>query len=335
VRWNKFDVAETWKNDASGNGQAGFMDVSEEPSELLTIVPLGNYFAAYKEQSVQLLTYVGIPVIWARRQVITGRGLISPKAVVSLGDFHIAAFTDNFYIFNGASLTRIGDPIRDDFFGDLSPSKKHLTFAFHIEDKGEVGFAYPSLSASTPDKAWVYNYLLNAWSLRDFPFSSAGAFLSQSSLTWNDAVGTWDTQTGTWDDRTLLSNAPIPLVGDGSVKKVFKYDTTEGKNGAALSAYFTNEITDFGDPGRLKRVFRVKPVCEKLNVSMNVYIVTADRPKGDLTYNGPFSFNPSTDNFVDLDLVARYFALKMETTDQNQPFTVSGWEWVFQMQEDR
>lgn len=335
VRWNKFDVMETWKNDGSGNGQAGYMDVLEEPTAIKTIVPIGNYYAVYKERSVHLMTYVGLPVIWSRRQVVSGRGLLAPKALVSLGDFHIVAFTDNFYIFNGASLQPIGNAIRDDFFSALNPNKKDLMFAYHLEDKAEVIFAYPGLNSDTPDKAVVYNYLLNAWSFRDFPFTAATSYLTQSTTAWQDAIGTWDTQTLTWDSRDFLTNSPIPIVGDATNKKTFHYDTTEGKNGAALDGYATTALTDFGRPDKVKRAIRLSPICEKLNVDMEISIITADQPRGDDTENGPYTFNPSTDQSIDIDLVAPFFAIKYRTQNINEPFTISGWTWEFHLEEDR
>lgn len=335
VRWPKYDTLETWKNDVSGNGQAGYMDVAEEPTPIKNIVPLGNYYAVYKERSVQLLTYVGLPVIWSRRQVAVGRGLLAPKAVVSLGDFHIAAFTDNFYIFNGASLQAIGNPIRDDFFAALNPNKKDLMFAFHLEDKAEVVFAYPGLTSDTPDKAVVYNYLLNAWSFRDFPFTGGVAYLSQSTTAWQNGVGTWGTQTNNWDYRNFLTNSPIPIVGDATNKKIFQYDTTDGKNGSDLAGFATSTLTDLGRPDNVKRVIRLSPICEKLDVDMSIYIITADQPRGDNVENGPYTFNPSTDTKIDIDLVSSFFAVKFSTSLINEPFTVSGWVWEYHMEEDR
>lgn len=335
VRWNKFDVLEVWKNDASGNGQAGYMDVSEEASEIKNIVPLGNYYAVYKQKSVHLLTYVGLPFVWARRQVVVNRGLIAPKAIVSLGDFHVCAFTDNFYIFNGATLQRIGDPIRDDFFADLNPNKKDLMFAFHLEDKAEVVFAYPSLSATVCDKAWVYNYITNAWTPRDFPFAAGTAYLSQLTTAWQDAVGTWGAQTIAWSDRTFLANAPVPIVGSASTKKIYQYDTTDAKAGAAIDGYLTSVFSDFGFPDRVKRLLRIKPVCEKLDVDMLVYVITGNNSRGDSTENGPYAYNPSTDEFVDVDHAARFIAVKFRSANANEPFTVSGWFVEFELQEDR
>lgn len=335
VRWNALGILETWKNDADGNGQAGFMDVDQEPSEIKNIVPIGNYFAVYKEKSVHLLTYVGLPFIWALRQVVSNRGLISPKAIVSLGDFHVAAFTDNFYVFNGATLTPIGAPIRDVFFASLNPNAKDLMFAYHLEDKAEVVFAYPSLASTTPDKAVVYNYLLNAWSFRDFPFLSGSAYLTQSNTTWTNAVGTWDTQTLNWNYRNFASNAPLPIVGDAVSKKIFTYDVNDDANGANISAYVTSVFSDMGAPDRIKRLLRIKPICAKLNVDMTIAVITADNSRGDTTEQAAMAYNPSTDEFVDVDYAARFFALKFASPLKNQPFIISGWVAEFEMQEDR
>lgn len=335
VRWNAFNIFETWKNDVDGNGQAGFLDVDQEPSELKNIVPIGNYYAIYKEKSVHLFTYVGLPFIWALRQVVVNRGLIAPKAVVSLGDFHVCAFTDNFYVFNGATLTPIGNPIRDQFFQSLNPNKKALVFALHLEDKAEVIFAYPSLNSNTPDRAVVYNYLLNAWSFRDFPFTAGASYLTQDTTAWQDAVGVWGVQTINWDFRNFLANSPVPIVGDATNMKIFQYDVNDDKNGADINGFFTTVFSDLGAPDRIKRLLRIKPICEKLDVDMLVSIVTADNSRGDTTENTAIPYNPSTDEFIDVDYAARFFAVKFAALFKAQPFTVSGWTAEFEIQEDR
>lgn len=335
VRWNAFNILETWKNDADGNGQAGYLDVDQEPSELKTILPIGNYYAVYKEKSVHLLSYIGLPFIWALRQVVVNRGLLSPKAVVSLGDFHVAAFTDNFYVFNGASLTPIGAHIRDAFFASLNPNAKDLMFAYHLEDKAEVVFAYPSLNATTPNRALTYNYLTNAWAFRDFPFTSGTAYLSQQTTTWADAVGTWGTQTINWDYRNFLTNSPIPIVGDAANKKIYQYDVNDDADGADISAFATTVFSDFGAPERVKRLLRVKPVCEKLDVDMTVSIITADNSRGDSTEQAALPYNPAEDEFVDVDYSARFFAIKYASAFKDQPFTISGWVVEYELQEDR
>jgi hypothetical protein len=334
IRWNKFNEPEIWKNDVDGNGQAGYLDINENADQMVVVASLGNYFVAYKERSIHLLSYLGEPVIWGRRQVISGKGLISPRSFVSLGDFHVCAMTDNFYIFNGASLQPIGNPVREEFFDGLSPTKKDLMFGFHIEEVGEVVFAYPGLSASYPDRALVYNYVTNAWSFRDFPFIAATLFLNQSATTWADLVGDWTVQGWNWDTRTFLASAQVPIVA-GENTYVYKYGETDAKDGADLNGYVTSTLTDFGYPDRMKRAFRLKVANNYVGTTMTIYIMTADKPKGDITYNGPFTLDLSDENmFLDFDYTARYFGVKFQTQLMDEPFTISGWSWQFSLEED-
>jgi hypothetical protein len=132
---------------------------------------------------------------------------------------------NNFYLYDGNTLSPIGDKIKDNFYNDISASSIGMRHGFVLKEFTEIQFFYPSQGNTTPNKVIVYNQDMNIWeSYWDIPATASGFVLYQISETWSGASGTWSADTGTWDEGGLLSPNPIILIGQGT--SLFKEDQT-------------------------------------------------------------------------------------------------------------
>lgn len=328
IRWSRLGDITKWKNDANGNGEAGYADLTDGVDWIQAIVPFANYLVVYKERSIQVLSYVGPDLIWDKRPAILGVGLLAPGAIADLGDEHIFIGSDNIYSFDLVQLKTVGDDISRWFYTILNPSKSHVITGFTIEEKSEIWFAFCSVSNSTdtPDMALVYNYDTNAWSIRDMPFGCFGFYEVQADDSWNAAQGTWDSDTVPWDINTSMANAPINLAG-GSDGYIYVFGDNS-KDGADISCYAQSKLFDLGSPYALKRVMRIQLMVSRQGpFNLQVSIGTADNVDETIKWYGPYNMNLDVTKppWIDVDITGRYFCVKFGTQKADEPFRLTGY----------
>jgi hypothetical protein len=271
VRWCVFGQPSNWTNDINGNGQAGWNDLADDVGFILWATAFNNYLCIYKERSIYLMQYVGPPTIFSFQRVINGVGLLAQRAVADLGDEHAFLGSDNFYTFNGISIEPIGTPIKDFFFADLDPGFRNRVQAFVVEEDDEVWWIYSS-GATTyadgtakvegdPDRAVVWNYLNNTWSIRDNPGTYWFYYHQVTQNTWQTIPDlSWAATSGFWNDKRFLSNYPLNIGGmmDGSM---VQYGGVFDKLGVPYTKSLQTKFFDFGKPGVKKRLSYIDIQC--------------------------------------------------------------------------
>jgi len=271
VRWSVFGQPENWTNDVNGNGQAGWNDLDDDVGFILWAEVLNNYLAIYKERSIYLMQYVGGTPIFSFQRVISGVGLLAQRGVADLGDEHAFVGSDNFYTFNGISISPIGNNIRNFFYQDLDPTYANRIQAFVVEEDDEVWWVYSSTSTTyadgsakapgDPDRAVVWNYLDDTWSIRDNPATSWFYYRQLLEYTWQTIPDlSWSATPDYWSHRRFLANFPLNIGGmnDGTM---VQYGGVFNKLGLPFTKKVQTKFFDFGKPGTKKRLSYIDVQC--------------------------------------------------------------------------
>lgn len=328
IRWSMLGDITVWKNDTDGYGEAGAADLSEGVDWVQALRPLGSYLVVYKERSIQVLSYVGGDQIWDKRPAIIGTGLLAPRALCDLGDEHLFIGPDNFYSFDGIEPKIAGDAVAKEFFRLLVPSKSGWTTSFFIEEVPEAWFAFVSIDSEGGyhDRAVVYNSDTKAWSWRDAPMLAYGYFYKRSDMTIDSmefAIDEWVAQI---DSSTSLENAPVNIAGD--VSGVIHELGGASFAGSDIVSSLTSKLFDLGDPGHIKRLLRIQLMISREGEGrvLPVYIKTCENVEDEVTEYGPYNMNldRTFPPWIDLDLSARYFAIRLGTVKKNEPFKLTG-----------
>jgi len=336
LRWSTIGDITKWKNtnQATQDLQAGWADMTDGVDWIQSLQTIGNYVVAYKERSVQVVTYVGGDEIFDKWPAIEGYGLLAPKALLDLGDEHIFLGNNNIYSFDTREVKIAGDDISKDFFNDLDPGNTVLSNCFYFEEVPEGGFNYVSTSSpdGLPDKAIVYNPDTKAWSIRDMPMMCFGYYNQISTSLWDDQDVTWDSQEQEWDSSKNLANAPINLCSDSS-GNLYNFDG-HSLDGADINSFIQTKLFDFGNPVLMKRVIRLQLMISREGpYTLPMYVGTAANVDEDIVWYGPYnmSLDKTTPPWVDFDITARYMTFKLGTTLQNQPWKLTGYVIYYQM----
>jgi hypothetical protein len=330
IRWSCIGDITSWKNvdgDASKQ-QAGYGDLTDDVSWVQAMRPLGNYVVVYKERAIQLINYVGGTTIWNKWPAFIGTGLLSTRALVDLGDEHIFVGNDNIYSFNGRDPAIAGDNIAKEFFRTLDPDKTELLNSFYIEEVPELWFSFVSIDSADgkPDKAICYNVDTKAWSFRDIPMMAYGYYNRKDEMTIDSMEFTIDSWNTEIDSSVNLANAPLNLAGDSSgyiyVLEGHSHD------GAAIDSSLTTKLHDLDAPDRIKRLLRVQLMISREGpYNLPIYVGTADNVDEPVTWYGPYnmSLDRTYPPWIDVDISARYLALRMGTTGADEPFRLTGY----------
>ena len=330
LRWSAIGDITKWKNNNQKlqDLQAGWADLTEGVDWAQCLASLGNYVVAYKERSIQVLSYVGGDEIWDKWPAIKGTGMLAPKALVDLGDEHIFVGPDNIFSFDLREVKIAGDNIAQRFFDVLDPDRTSLMNSLYFEEIPEGGFTFVSTESADgyPDKAIVYNTDTKAWSWRDLPMMCFGYFNLADNPTWENQDYAWDETDGGWDSSKKLANAPINLCGDAQ-GFIYWFDG-HSKDGADLDCFLETKLFDFGNPIVLKRVVRLQlMISREGNYNLPIYVGTAANVDEPITWYGPYNMilDKTTPPWVDFDITARYMMFRLGTTLKDQPFRITGY----------
>lgn len=335
LRWCRISDITNWKNNDDGTGQAGWLDLTDGVDWVQAMRPLGDYLVAYKERSIQVMSYVGGDLIFDRRSAIIGTGLLATHALCDLGDEHVFVGPDNIYSFDGIETKIAGDAVAKDFFRLMLPNAANLTKNFFIEEVPEAWFSFVSVDSASelPDRAIVYNTDTKSWSWRDTPMLAYGYYRQRSDLAIDDmdfAIDDWDTEI---DSSSSLVNAPLNIAGDVN-GNIYVLDGNSF-DGAAIDSFVVSKMFDFEQPGLIKRLLRIQLMVAREGPYMLPITVYAADNADDLLLSPVGAYNMNLDKtyppWVDLDLSARYFAIKLGTKNAGEPFKLTGFILYYEL----
>ena len=209
VRWSAAGTFETW----TGTGSS-FFDVTDGMgAKIVGAELMGNYVGVYKDYSISLMDYIAGASIFAIDVHINNMGLVARSAIVNLHTLHVFLGWDNVYAWNGGwKLQEIGNPIKDELFGEINDSKIARSFMLHCPREHEIHLFVPLGTDNYPTRFWTYRYTLEGGEIK-----------------------------GVWSKNVLAS-----ISGAGSVTVAGVERALAGLSGGGIEHYDYSAINDDG-----------------------------------------------------------------------------------------
>lgn len=319
------------------------MVVHDGIDPIIQAVPLGDNLVIYGERSITLAQFVGGDVAFVFRNVISGIGLIAPRAFADFGDFHQFLGPDAQYRFDGITVQEVGYQVWREIIRQQSPQRISMIHAHFDEENGELLWIVPLTTdtdpeSGPPETAFVEHYLEmvgendpSPFTVRDLPATATGFFEREATLTWDSVQGTWAEQNFRWNDRFLQGAFPINLFGtaDG---KVMILNERDSRNGEPLTSFARFGRLPLGDIRRKGTVTRIYPFAERLPAAtygLDVRLYTGNDPAGDVSLAGTYSYDltqSSSRHFVSPRKTARYCEIEFRTSGVSRPFFIHGYD---------
>jgi hypothetical protein len=156
---------------------------------------LAGGLAMYKENSIHVANYVGLPNVYTIDCRVPGRGLLAPHSLTDNGRAHIFVGQDNLWTFNGSDPQAIGDRVWQWLKEQTTDSARARIWSWHDPRFKELYFAFNGTTAL------VWNYEYDVFTTRDLPFTALG-FVALTG-----AVPTFDELTQPMDTIGVLEPA--------------------------------------------------------------------------------------------------------------------------------
>lgn len=296
---------------------------------------LGEYFIAYKSDSIWAISYVGGNAIFRRSLITNQYGLLCQGAVCAYPGGHFFCGQSGFYTYNGQGLPKgIGTGrVNDTFFNQLDSENYEKTFLLHIRDRKEVWVYYPSAGSTHCDKAFVWNYELDSWGQVEVS-SVIYACISEDisvgeRLRWNQMGDTTWQASGRWVEQINRQYVPVVYEAHYSAAEtlpLFNHTDLGLREGVIPSWSVERKdflLGPFSARGNVIQDYETQKIISEIwirmiaNGTFNVYVGGRDNESDPVEWDTPVVFDPSADSKVDVFITKRFHALRIENIDSS------------------
>jgi hypothetical protein len=329
VKWSTEAATQTlptsW-NETTSTVDAGEFELADTKGAILDGLPLRDSFMIYKEDAVFSMTFVGTPFIFAFRQLSPTIGAIAKNCVAEFDGGHAIFGKGNFYVNDGQRMKPILPmKLKEYVFQSIDGQQTDKSFVVADYGRNEILFCFTSDGGGTnfPNKAVVWNYVTNTFTIRDIPDCAHMGYGNVSnpttSTTWAETAGYWETATGPWTMSYDLQDKVL-LFADPGNTKLYR-DRSGNKNDTTnMESYIERTGLSLDESGRPNQnmVKRISAIYPNMAISstndINVYIGTQMSTEGGITWSAPVTFNPNTQSKVSVRGTGKYYAVKFEST---------------------
>lgn len=335
VKWSTEAATQTlpssW-DETSATVDAGEYAIEDSKGAIVDGLPLADKFMIYKEDSVYVMSFVGTPFIFAFRQLSPTIGALSKNCIAEFEDKHFVLGNGDIYINDGMKIQSIlPHKMRDHVFGNMNGDEFDKSFVVADYANTEIYACYVSASNTTNvqcDKALVWNWVSNTFTERDLPELSFIGYGIEgdplSSASWSADTSTWANNSLNWNTAgaSAFSNtAGKSLVFVSSTDtKLYRHDTGNKKDTASMTSYvertgLTMDEQGNNNPAMVKHITSVWPKLSSSNANtINVYVGSQMSSEEDITWEGPYTFNPDSQSKVPVRVTGKYLGVKFEST---------------------
>lgn len=346
VRWShpaeSGTVPSTW--DASNaDKDAGYVDLSQTNGFLVDCLPLKDTNIIYKEDSVWGMAYEGGQSIFRFFEIFNDTGILGKRCVKAFDDKHFVVTSNDVYVHNGHTKESVIDnKMRVELFKSIHPSYYSRTFVAPNYRTDEMWICFVSGDNTTDafaDKAFVWNWRNNTWSIVDLPHVSHigwGIIDTASGVTnwggcsipehqtssacttaggnWSAGEsGTWNTDAATWDFRGYNPSLTSMLMADPTNNKLYEAEKTNQFDGTNFKSWVEKTSMNLGFPG-MKSVKKIVPRITGTG-PVDFYVGTEIKPGAGTVWKGPYAFTPGVHSEIPVRATGTYVSVKIETTD--------------------
>jgi hypothetical protein len=275
---------------ASTTNTAGDAFLNATPGKILDGGQLGEFFIAYKTDSVVRVRETGDTNVLAIESIFEDDGIYSTRCFANIGNSqHLVVGNYGIYIHDGQSERQdiAKDLFKDTMYALVKAAERNRTFVFQQTRDKEVWLCLPTTSNSTTgcDLAFVYDYSSGKIHKRTLPGLTD---LFETEL--DGALKIYGTKSGT--TLQTLSNTVLESGG-----------------------YFERQDDNLGDNTKVKCINRIE-VNSKGSVKL---ALTGTQHLSDSKTYTDVTFNPATDHKVDLRTSGRYMNLRVTMNGTTNP----------------
>lgn len=316
------EVPSTW-DPADPTNDAGENPLADTPGAIVDGKKLRDAFIIYKEDAVYSMRYIGGAFVFQFQQLFDDIGMIATNCAAEFDGKHFVVGRGDVYVHNGVQKQSVIDGDMKDFlFNAIADQNIQNTFVVPDYNNTEmwVCFAQSTGAANSGycDKACVWNWATDEWSIRDIPrliSAAAGVVDPQDPDTWDSDANAWDTDATVWGSQTYNPAKNKIVLLSNIDNKIYVVGESNRFDGAIFQSYLERSALYFGDDLRMKSATTLTPHMSGSG-TVNFYIGTTNIQDAPMTWHGPYPYRIGVDHHITFRHFGRYVGLRVEMTSE-------------------
>lgn len=295
---------------------AGEADLAEGYDPIMDGLQLRDSFIIYKESSIWRMDFVGGAYVFRFSKVFGTSGAMNRNCIVDVDGWHVVLTGSDVIAHDGQTSQSVLDKqTRRDLFQSIDVTNAGLCFVYKNPFYNEVLICYPSIGATSCDKAMVWNYKDKTVSFRTMPnvnHGASGPVDNTLSGTWAGDSAPWSSDLTSWDGPDYVPSAARTIVASADTK-LFMMDSSSSFDGAMPVAYMERRGLSFGTPESMKLIKGIRPrIVGNTGDTVIIKVGYSDDPYLTPTYTSMTHTIGSTIS-NDCLVSGRYIAVRFET----------------------
>lgn len=248
VKWSDKEDNTSWT--AAATNEAGDIEL-QTFGEIMCGIRVRGQTLILTTIDAHAATYQGPPYVYGIERVGSSCGVISQKAVASIGTGAAWMGRKSFFVYNGGEAQKLPSSVADYVFSDISSSQISKVWAVSNARNSEVWWFYPSQDSNECNRYVTWNYSENTWAIGSLGRTSGVDHGALQRPVWASAddYHLYDHEYG-FDYGALTPYAesgPI-MIGSGdnvaSVVEMIPDEKTQGDVSATFKARFHPNDTE-------------------------------------------------------------------------------------------
>jgi hypothetical protein len=336
VGWSKSQVTDatlgndpTW-DEADLNALAGFMFLPDDTDAIVSALKLSDKLMVYTMKATYAMSFVGGSYVFSIAKVFMDDGCCSQFGVQEFDGKHFVVGRSDIFIHDGNSKKSIvSGRIKEYFYSSIKDLELIKTFKNALTQDIFVYYSHEpeAIRDKNYDRAWVYNYRDDAWSIIELPKIESmvlGPSIAYINTSYDISTDTWDSVASkSWSDysSSLIAsrfyfvsyfNNKVYLGDEGSQRDFVDYPAYVGRGHIDLDELYKSNYP-------VKYIKQILPSMQgeglvSFDFSISRAPLDSERPVTSVNnvYLGEKEFNLSTEQYkIDTQFSGRYFSYRV------------------------
>lgn len=315
VKWSAAAEPGTVPNSwtAAADNDAGDVELSDSPGQLVCAYPLRDSLIFYKRSSMYMAQFVGGNNVFSFRKIQSASGALAPKSVCDVNGQHLVVSDGDILLTDGTNRRSIGESrTKDWLFNQIDQDNYRNLFCRYNRARDEVLIGFPEAGSQFCTMALVYDLNRDSFGVEslDTIVDAPVGFINDdvASNTWADRTDTWAAAADQWGSSTIAAARDSIVHIDATTME--QQDTTDS---VAEAASLGKHSMHFGEPERIKFIRKVHIRARANFGTLLVRIGGQMTPTGSTTWSNEVSVI-APDQVVNCEALGRYISVEIRTT---------------------
>lgn len=308
---------------------AGEVDLAEEPSLMVDMLPLGDMNVIYKEQSMWAMTYIGAPQIFRFQRLPGNVGALARGCIADTPKGHVVLTAGDVILHNGQGPTSIITAVmRKWLFNQIDSTNRKRSFVCTNPAANEVWVCFPELGKSACTKAAVWNWADGIWSIRSLnnvTYGASGQIDYSITSTWIASGDMWADASNAWN-QDELSPAQSRLLTVSTSPVINAIDVSATWNGSAYTSRLVRTGLSYDMPDRVKLLKAFYPRFDAAKgTKVQIEFGSQNDIEQSVMWSSPVVYTVGSTYKADSFACGRFLAIRLTSLD-NQPWRLRSYD---------